>query len=213
MGFFHAGGMRGEPARHRSSGAASPHDARAACASAIIASCTVAARAAASMSVMLSLRASAPARTAFSIFASTTREAIHGGSATAWARSIAAAARGAPGMTVSKSRIQSRTTMAMQCEAQNRSASTLTSPFQPAMTIAAGILAPASYLRRRSPSWTKSEPPLTVRLASSASVVTTAVLTARRAHQNASDSASAAASLACGARAAAGLGSGDGPSR
>jgi hypothetical protein len=73
----------------------------------------------------------------------------------------------------------------------------LTKPPQPAMTMAAGIRAPASYLRRRSASWTKSEPPLTVRLALSASVVTTRGLTARRAPQNASDSASAAASLAC----------------
>src|SRR5271165_4559793 len=53
--------------------------------------------------------------------------------------------------------------MAMPCEAQKRRASTLTNPPQPAMTMAAGILAPASYLRRRSASWTKSEPPLTVR--------------------------------------------------
>ncbi len=89
----------------------------------------------------------------------------------------------------------------------------LTSPFQPAMTMAAGILAPASYLRRRSPSWTKSEPPLTVRLALSASVVMTLVLTARRVPQKASDSASAAASMACGADGTAGPNSGDGPSR
>jgi hypothetical protein len=93
-------------------------------------------------------------------------------------------------MTASKSRIQSRTTTAMRCDAQNRRASTLTNPPQPAMTMAVGIFAPASYRRRRSPSWTKSEPPLTVRLALSASVVTTRGLTARRGPQTASDSAS-----------------------
>jgi len=111
-------------------------------------------------------------------------------------------------MTVSKSRIQSRTTIAMRCDAQKRSASTLTNPPQPAMTIAAGIRAPASYRRQHSPSWTKSEPPLTVRLALSASVVTTRGLTTRRAPQKASDSTSAAASMACGAGAALGPGSG-----
>jgi hypothetical protein len=98
-------------------------------------------------------------------------------------------------MMASKSRIQSRTTMTMRCDAQNRRASTLTSPFQPAMTMAAGIFAPASYLRRRSPSCRKSEPPLTVRLALSASVVMTLGLTARRAPQKVSDSASEAASM------------------
>ena len=90
-------------------------------------------------------------------------------------------------MTVSRSRIQSRTTTAMRCDAQNRRASTLTNPPQPAMTMATGILAPASYLRRRSPSWTKSDPPLTERLALSASIVTTRDLTARRAPQKASE--------------------------
>jgi hypothetical protein len=165
------------------------------------------------MNLTASPRVSAPARTAVSTFALTTRAAIHAGSARAWARSIPAAAGGAPGMTVSKSRIQSRTTTAMRCDAQKRSASMLTKPPQPAITMAAGMRAPASYLRRRAPSWTKREPPLTVRLALSASVVTTRGLTARRASQKASDSASAAASMACGAGEAPGPGSGDGPRR